>query len=67
MLEINKIYQGNCLEYINTEIEHNTIDFVLTSPPYNVDLGNNKYNKNNNLYRFHFLSFFFFGCKTDNL
>jgi site-specific DNA-methyltransferase (adenine-specific) len=28
------------------EIEDKSIDLVITSPPYNVDLGNNKYHKN---------------------
>lgn len=44
-LDINNIYNMDCLkglEYINK----NSIDLVVTSPPYNIDLGNNKYNKN---------------------
>lgn len=42
MLEINSIYNMDCLEGLN---EINEIDLVVTSPPYNVNLGNNKYNK----------------------
>lgn len=45
MLEKNKIYCGDCVEVVQ-EIENESIDLVVTSPPYNVDLGNNKYNKN---------------------
>jgi len=33
MLEINRIYQGNCLE-IMKEIDDKSIDLVVTSPPY---------------------------------
>jgi DNA modification methylase len=44
MLETNKIYNEDCLEGIK-KIEDNLIDLVITSPPYNVDLGNNKYHK----------------------
>jgi len=45
MLEINKIYNENCLETLE-KISDEFIDITITSPPYNVDLGNNKYNKN---------------------
>ena len=37
MLETNKIYQGDCLELMK-QIEDNSIDLVLTDPPYNVNL-----------------------------
>jgi DNA modification methylase len=40
-----KLYNGKCEEVIPT-LEDNSIDLVITSPPYNVDLGNNKYYKN---------------------
>ena len=40
-----ELWQGDCIELIS-KIQNNTIDCVITSPPYNVDLGNNKYNKN---------------------
>jgi len=40
-----KLYNGEC-EKILPELEDNSIDLVVTSPPYNVDLGNNKFNKN---------------------
>jgi len=36
-MEINKIYQGDCLELMK-QIEDNSIDLVLTDPPYNVNL-----------------------------
>ena len=45
MLPINKIYSMDCLNGLR-KMDDNTIDLVVTSPPYNVDLGNNKYNKN---------------------
>lgn len=40
-----KIYNCDVFEMIN-DLEDNTLDLIVTSPPYNVDLGNNKYNKN---------------------
>ncbi len=43
--ERTKLYHGKSEEVI-PEIEDNSIDLVITSPPYNVDLGNNKYYKN---------------------
>ena len=45
MIELNKIYNMDCLEGMKN-IPDSSIDLVVTSPPYNVDLGNNKYNKN---------------------
>lgn len=45
-LDFNSIlYNGKCEEVIPT-LEDNSIDLIITSPPYNVDLGNNKFNKN---------------------
>ena len=40
-----KLYNDKC-ENIIPSLENESIDMVVTSPPYNVDLGNNKYNKN---------------------
>jgi site-specific DNA-methyltransferase (adenine-specific) len=45
MLEINKIYNEDNISTLN-RMEDNYLDLTITSPPYNVDLGNNKYNKN---------------------
>jgi DNA modification methylase len=42
---LNKVICGDCLEVMK-DIPDNSVDLVVTSPPYNVDLGNNKYNKN---------------------
>lgn len=42
---INKIHNIDCTEGIPM-LKDNSIDLIVTSPPYNVDLGNNKYNKN---------------------
>lgn len=41
---LNKIYNENCLQTLG-RMEDNTLDLTVTSPPYNVDLGNNKYNQ----------------------
>lgn len=38
-----KLINGDCLEVVKNI---KNINLVITSPPYNVDLGNNKYNKN---------------------
>ncbi len=45
MLEINKIYNESCLDTIQ-KMDNEILDIVVTSPPYNVDLGNNKFHKN---------------------
>lgn len=37
MLDINKIYQGDCLELIK-QIEDKSIDLILTDPPYNTGM-----------------------------
>lgn len=44
-MEINKIYNEDCSQTIQ-RMPLNFIDLIITSPPYNVDLGNNKYHKN---------------------
>lgn len=41
---INKIHCGYC-ENLIQELPDKSIDLVITSPPFNVSLGNNKYNK----------------------
>jgi site-specific DNA-methyltransferase (adenine-specific) len=40
-----RLYNNDCLDAI-FYLEDQTIDLVITSPPYNVNLGKNKYNKN---------------------
>lgn len=45
MIELNTIYHEDCLDTIQ-RFEDGFIDLVVTSPPYNVDLGNNKHHKN---------------------
>jgi len=40
-----KLYLGESEKVIPT-LKNNSIDLVVTSPPYNVDLGNNKFNDN---------------------
>ena len=40
-----KLLHGDCLELMK-DIPDMSVDLTVTSPPYNVDLGNNKYNKN---------------------
>ena len=45
------LFNEDCLKVI-PELSDESLDIVITSPPYNVDLGNNKYNKNGyDLYR----------------
>ena len=41
---LNEIVCGDSLELIE-ELPDNSIDLVVTSPPYNLDLGNNKFHK----------------------
>jgi site-specific DNA-methyltransferase (adenine-specific) len=45
MLELNKIYQGDCLELMKS-IDDKSIDLVLTDPPYGVNYRNNEWDKN---------------------
>jgi site-specific DNA-methyltransferase (adenine-specific) len=40
------IYNEDCIYTLKNRIEDDSIDLTITSPPYNVDLGNNKLNKN---------------------
>lgn len=40
-----KIYHGESEEVIPT-LDNSSVDLVITSPPYNVNLGDNKFNKN---------------------
>ena len=40
------IYNEDCIFTLDNRIEDNTLDLTLCSPPYNIDLGNNKLNKN---------------------
>jgi site-specific DNA-methyltransferase (adenine-specific) len=49
-MDINTIYNEDCLVTLD-KMPNNFLDLTVTSPPYNVDLGNNKYNKESyNLY-----------------
>jgi len=43
-LELNHIYNVDCIDGMK-QLDSNSIDLIITSPPYNVDLGNNKYHK----------------------
>ncbi len=45
MLELNNIYHGRS-ENLIPKLNNESIDLAVTSPPYNIDLGKNKYNKN---------------------
>lgn len=40
------IYNEDCIFTLDNRIKDNALDLTLCSPPYNVDLGNNKLNKN---------------------
>lgn len=43
-IEINKIYNEDNINTLN-RMKDDFLDLTVTSPPYNIDLGNNKYNK----------------------
>jgi len=43
--KLNTIYQGLCEDLIK-KLPDDFIDLVITSPPYNIDLGKNRYNQN---------------------
>lgn len=44
------LYKGDCVEVLDL-LPNESIDLVITSPPYNIDLGKSKHNKNGyNLY-----------------
>lgn len=45
MLEINKIYNFNCMDGMKS-IEDNSIDLIVTDPPYKVITGGNSDGKN---------------------
>ena len=45
MIELNRVYEEDNIITLN-RMPDNFLDLTVTSPPYNVDLGNNKYNKN---------------------
>ena len=45
MLSINKIFNEDCVTGLQ-KINDSTIDFVVTSPPYNVNLNYNSYEDN---------------------
>ena len=46
-----RLYNNDCFDAI-WHLDDDSIDLVITSPPYNIDLGKNKYNKNGyDLYR----------------
>ncbi len=42
---INKIFNQDCLQTIE-RMDDELLDMVITSPPYNVNLGKNKFHKN---------------------
>ena len=45
MIEINKIYHGDCLELFKL-IDDNSVDLVVTSPPYNIGINYDVHNDN---------------------
>ncbi len=38
MLETNKIFNGDCIEVMSSELPENSIDLIVTSPPYGVNI-----------------------------
>lgn len=43
-METNKIYEIDCIEGMNTVLEKNSIDIIVTSPPYNIGVEYNSHN-----------------------
>lgn len=43
MIELNKIHLYDCIKAMNTLIEPNSIDIIITSPPYNIGVKYNSY------------------------
>lgn len=37
-LELNRIYQMDCIDGMNNLIPENSVDLIITSPPYNLDI-----------------------------
>lgn len=48
MVELNKLYNEDCLELLK-RIDDNSVDLVVTSPPYNFDMNYTEYNDNRKL------------------
>jgi site-specific DNA-methyltransferase (adenine-specific) len=44
MMELNKIYNQNCIEGMKEHIDDNSIDCIITSPPYNVGIEYDEWN-----------------------
>ena len=42
-MEVNKIYNQDCISGMK-EIESNTVDLIITSPPYNLNINYADYN-----------------------
>jgi site-specific DNA-methyltransferase (adenine-specific) len=45
-MEINKIYQGDCIEILEKEIDPGSINLIFADPPYNLSGGNLKWEGN---------------------
>jgi DNA modification methylase len=46
ILELNKIYQGDCINLLK-QISDNSIDLIFADPPYNMQLQSELYRPNN--------------------
>lgn len=46
LMEINKIYNEDCLRGMKTRLKSNSIDIIITSPPYNIGIKYNSYKDN---------------------
>jgi len=44
MLELNKIYYMDCLDFLK-EIQDNSVDLIVTDPPYNISNYSNSLTK----------------------
>ena len=45
MLEVNNIYNMDCIEGLK-QIDDSTVDLIVTSPPYNVGVAYDAWSKN---------------------
>ncbi len=45
-VQLNKIYQIDCIKGMNEILDKNSIDIIVTSPPYNIGVNYNSHNDN---------------------
>jgi len=45
-MEVNKIYQMDCIKGMKTVVNENSVDIIITSPPYNIGVNYNSHKDN---------------------